>query len=1568
MKISNSDERRSQVTHHLGQYGSFVRRRKASCALRARCQQMCGRHKKCPRCFDQSLRTRRPCSCFVENFFKKGAEEITCGWEKKSVRPRSLRATSQLISTRFPFCLAPPLFRFFLTPFFYLKRNFIYRQLSRRLFLSNKKTPVTHTIASRDVALESFAAEYKKANKRPPLLVFDGESFWHVLHGSNLPKLFGGQFIQFRKKAEDFCKRLTQLGFKLAFIFGNSPISAETKAEERGKQTLLHLTSFYRQLNERNHGLPQINEIWPPCLRNVFPYYLRSMPNITVLQSLMDKDLSIACYAKEQEAAAIVSNDSDMLIYAVCPVMVARGLTNARNRVVMMYPDEFCKDVGLSKEKLPLLSVYLGNTETPITTSVVEASDGVIQRKIRAGDRGNVQDAIEYVKSLEVPICLSELAQDIFQQVDEENIKDVRLSLGRYILKGRQYPFDVSPMYKVVQGSPMIEPIEKYDVDKSENLEAFLEKIKKPVIECDIILKAKAWRRDFNIMHMSWPCPGAGIPSSVELYGPIFSAHATLLGKKKHHMIIPRFENEPIRLADPAFKNITLKPAKLCFPDGTKLPDAHELWISQDKRMQVMALITIWEATDLDFETLMTMVPATLTFLLVLHWVRRKCNMEDWEIYAFLATHVRMRHFTCDQIWRMDDIMVAKGITTRSIVLANVFSKLMGRFLWMVALCGSPFKTVDLLPDLMFDGMIFQKKYEQARLSSQHEKGFQMTRILDAVCNHAIMDSRRDRDRVMKLFGILSGHRVIEVLNTDNDRCNPIAVVQMNQEYEPNWYEAWTGNATKRFEAYEKEKEEKGIKSKKPSKSQYKYRERDHSISPTDDLHEPHNGSHSNGISPLPPSLPPFVPNSFVNSHSNRPAISPPSINRPDYQMARQEDPFGNAVSPSVDSPSNGSVTPEFSPPLCAPSEPMRQSKGREHGPWGPPLPQYNHIPDGNKNGKVIPHHLTASERASQLHAHQHALPPNTPKVFHPVGPGCGAPDSFVVTPEFVDPAAWPDMPPYPFEEQQEEGMPQAYYSPMVRTASKNSKGTVIHKTLTPYEYTDSGIHNRNLEQLARHNCMIPADTKRPFYENFAHNRLKRHSHVQNTVQSNVRAPSECASDSNGSNATDDPGYATMTNFSRTNSSVRGSNLSDRSFPASMHNNNNVRKSNSEVLSFSAAISSKCNSSSYESTSTSASDPEDKVDFDDDEDEEEEEPPRPMSKLEKLAMRSHQGSSDWGEDKMSWGGIKQLQKTWQKQKEVEEDEDDIPSDARELHERTKWMAEVKAKMEAKLEAKRQDDRRQKLLEQKLLEEKARKEEWMRQRQMIDSNHWSDSVRHVVDPRPREIRQMRSAAGLNFFVKNSEEGPFNGAGDDSDRVWQSAPEPEQEFVRPDYDMRRLVKESSKSEKFSYAQAAGASKEDKSKNKPGERAASFTLRNEAREFIPRCQSASSQADTTDSEFDGYQTSSDIQLPYRGQGFGSALAAAYGAYGYPRTSMGYGISRFAGRSRSGKMTVPIYYHDPDQGWMYGYGEPQIPRGKQMGDCLPPVTSASSRRAMLENMGMARVVSYNPAEFIFF
>ena len=43
--------------------------------------------------------------------------------------------------------------------------------------------------------------------------------------------------------------------------------------------------------------------------------------------------------------------------------------------------------------------------------------------------------------------------------------------------------------------------------------------------------------------------------------------------------------------------------------------------------------------------------------------------MEEWEVLAFLATHARMRHFTCDQIWRMNDMKVAEGVSCRFVHL-----------------------------------------------------------------------------------------------------------------------------------------------------------------------------------------------------------------------------------------------------------------------------------------------------------------------------------------------------------------------------------------------------------------------------------------------------------------------------------------------------------------------------------------------------------------------------------------------------------------------------------------------------------------------------------------------------------------------------------------------------------------------------------------------------------------------------------------------------------------------------------------------------------------------------------
>lgn len=42
------------------------------------------------------------------------------------------------------------------------------------------------------------------------------------------------------------------------------------------------------------------------------------------------------------------------------------------------------------------------------------------------------------------------------QEVDDENIAAVRVSLGRYILRERDYEFDVPPMYKKIKNRKVL--------------------------------------------------------------------------------------------------------------------------------------------------------------------------------------------------------------------------------------------------------------------------------------------------------------------------------------------------------------------------------------------------------------------------------------------------------------------------------------------------------------------------------------------------------------------------------------------------------------------------------------------------------------------------------------------------------------------------------------------------------------------------------------------------------------------------------------------------------------------------------------------------------------------------------------------------------------------------------------------------------------------------------------------------------------------------------------------------------------------------------------------------------
>jgi inhibitor of KinA sporulation pathway (predicted exonuclease) len=68
----------------------------------------------------------------------------------------------------------------------------------------------------------------------------------------------------------------------------------------------------------------------------------------------------------------------------------------------------------------------------------------------------------------------------------------------------------------------------------------------------------------------------------------------------------------------------------------------------------------------------------------------------------------------------------------------------------------------------MFDGMIFQKKYSQAKGETDTNA------LLDSVCSQFAgneHESRKDRDRVNKLFSVLNGDKLsFSTFNDGSDR------------------------------------------------------------------------------------------------------------------------------------------------------------------------------------------------------------------------------------------------------------------------------------------------------------------------------------------------------------------------------------------------------------------------------------------------------------------------------------------------------------------------------------------------------------------------------------------------------------------------------------------------------------------------------------------------------------------------------------------------------------------------------------------------------------------------------
>ncbi|XP_055538116.1 uncharacterized protein LOC129725835 [Wyeomyia smithii] len=200
-----------------------------------------------------------------------------------------------------------------------------------------------------------------------PVIAIDLKSFCGVISESDLPGLLcGGRYEAVYRQLDRFFGKLADLGVELAF-FNDGPIQQTKFNTWQRKQTEKYKNSI-EIMDAVDSNAFDVNSLVKK-FRNSIPANTRySLQNIAQkygtyklsIENECDKDL--AAYATSMRAMAVITSDTDFLIYqGPWRVWVFESMDIARYTVYEYSKTSLLQYLGLRVQQLPLLATLSGN-------------------------------------------------------------------------------------------------------------------------------------------------------------------------------------------------------------------------------------------------------------------------------------------------------------------------------------------------------------------------------------------------------------------------------------------------------------------------------------------------------------------------------------------------------------------------------------------------------------------------------------------------------------------------------------------------------------------------------------------------------------------------------------------------------------------------------------------------------------------------------------------------------------------------------------------------------------------------------------------------------------------------------------------------------------------------------------------------------------------------------------------------------------------------------------------------------------------------------------------------------
>ncbi|XP_038671727.1 constitutive coactivator of peroxisome proliferator-activated receptor gamma isoform X3 [Scyliorhinus canicula] len=565
--------------------------------------------------------------------------------------------------------------------------------------------------ASMWVNLKEMAKQHQHSHpESPPVLVVDAMA---CLRSWYTPEAWvhGGQWREYMRSLNTFVDAFSAIDIKLVFFFDG--VIEQKKRHVWIKRRLRNNTEIANifQFIKANGCQPGRNMFCIPSGLATFTRFALKSMGLDTISSLKEADYEIANYARLNGCMAILSQDTDYLIYDTVPYLSVNKLQLGKLTTVMYSRESLCRILCLQQTDLPLLACLLSNDVVP-----EQAVEGLKQQCLarylpsdsRARQRKEVVAAVaHYISGISRSHDgLREVERNI-QHTSRESLLEVGVRF--YLLSGQDSP------WLPKSGTPP-------GTDQHENATGPLQSILQFAKEKHIKAESSTVYKVLNAREvdcsntledeLDTELPGQAIvyrPARQCIYGILLTERNGQLGAAKSCPTVKEWFVYPgNRLQQP-----DLVPALLPeLPGGT--PDLQTLWLTEGVEVQKLRYCTFLACFGLqDFaEELLPLEPPTAVALccLLIYVTLQASQICQEDLDAYLAQAVCIRDKPTDHLAQIQ----VPCVDSRAVHLASLFVRGLSVLVSANSACGFPFKMVDLMPWEVFDGKLFHTKYLQS--------------------------------------------------------------------------------------------------------------------------------------------------------------------------------------------------------------------------------------------------------------------------------------------------------------------------------------------------------------------------------------------------------------------------------------------------------------------------------------------------------------------------------------------------------------------------------------------------------------------------------------------------------------------------------------------------------------------------------------------------------------------------------------------------------------------------------------------------------------------------------------